>query len=209
MLTPKRKGADYHHGDLKSAAIIAARNLVLLGGPQALGIRPVAQKLGVTAPALYRHFSSLEELLSEVSCSVLEELGNLMLDRRSEVRISKDKKRYEIDKFRAIGEAYVDYAEEFPLLFETAFNNPAGHKIGEHNDLAWRILNESIENFVSLGLTPRAKRTTAPLLAWSAVHGLATLVANQSVSLTDLPIFRKAVFDGVLDSLVEKRGTKL
>jgi hypothetical protein len=41
------------------------------------------------------------------------------------------------------------------------------------------------------------------------VHGLATLVANQSVSLTDLPIFRKAVFDGVLDSLVEKRGTKL
>ena len=204
MLTPKRKGADYHHGDLKSAAVIAARNVVALGGPQALGIRPVAQKLGVTAPALYRHFSSLEELLSEVCCSALEELGNLMLARRSKVPVRKDKKRYEIEKFYAIGDAYVEYAQKFPRLFETAFNNPSGHKVGEYNDLAWRILNECIENFVALGLTPRSKRRTAPLVAWSAVHGLATLVSNQSVSPSDLPFFRKAVMDGVLDSLVGK-----
>lgn len=204
MLTPKRKGADYHHGDLKSAAVIAARNLIESGGQQALGIRRVAQKVGVTAPALYRHFASLDELLFEVSCNVREELGNLMLEQRGKVPKAKDKKRYELDKFFAIGDAYVDYAQRFPRLFEIAFIHPAEHKVGEYNELAWKILNESVENFVALGLTPHSKRETAPLVAWSAVHGLATLVANQSIAQSDLPFFRQAVMEGIQNSLVRK-----
>jgi hypothetical protein len=55
-----------------------------------------------------------------------------------------------------------------------------------------------------LGLTPLGKRETAPLVAWSAVHGLATLVANQSIAQSDLPFFRKAVMEGIQDSLVRK-----
>jgi hypothetical protein len=120
------------------------------------------------------------------------------------VPTTKDKKRDELEKFFAIGDAYVDYAQSFPRLFEIAFIHPAEHKVGEYDELAWKILNESVENFVMLGLTPRGKRETAPLVAWSAVHGLATLVANQSIAQSDLPFFRKAVMEGIQDSLVRK-----
>lgn len=75
---------------------------------------------------------------------------------------TKDKKRDELEKFFAIGDAYVDYAQSFPRLFEIAFIHPAEHKVGEYDELAWKILNESVENFVMLGLTPRGKRETAP-----------------------------------------------
>lgn len=204
MLTPKRKGSDYHHGDLKSAAVLAARNLIDGGGQQALGIRRVAEKLGVTAPALYRHFASLDELLYAVSCDVRAELGELMLMRRSEVRPIRDKRKYEIEKFRAIGDAYVDYAQWHPRLFEVAFIHHGEEEVGEYSELAWNILNESVENFVILGLTPKSKRATAPLIAWSAVHGLATLVANQSIASSDVPFFRESVMAGIQDSLLEK-----
>ncbi len=204
MLTPKRKGSDYHHGDLKSAAVLAARNLIQSGGQQALGIRRVAEKLGVTAPALYRHFTSLDELLYAVSCDVRAELGELMVTRRSEVHPSRNKRKYEIDKFRAIGDAYVDYAQKFPKLFEIAFIQKGEEPVGEYSELAWNILNESVENFVTLGITPKSKRATAPLVAWSAVHGLATLVANQSIASSDIPFFRESVMAGIEDSLLKK-----
>lgn len=202
MLTPRRKGSDYHHGDLKSAAILTARQLIEVGGVQALGIRRVAEEIGVTAPALYRHFLSLEDLLGEVSRTVRVELGDAMLHRRSSVKTHRDKKKFELEKFRAIGEAYIDFAERHPRLFEIAFIHNSDETIGDYDDLAWEILNESVENFVALGMTSKKKRDSAPLVAWSAVHGLATLVANKAIAEGDVEFFRKAVMDGVQDSLL-------
>lgn len=204
MLTLQRKGSDYHHGALKSAAILAGRNLVEGGGLQALGIRRVATQIGVTAPALYRHFASLEELLAEVSCYIRAEMGEFMMSRRNQVKKSRDIKKYEIDKFRAIGDAYVDFADKHPQLFEVAFIHHQNQSIREYNELAWQILNESLDNFVALGMTPKQKRDTAPLLAWSSVHGLATLIANRAIAPAEVKFFRAAVMDGVQDALLKK-----
>jgi hypothetical protein len=66
------------------------------------------------------------------------------------------------------------------------------------------LLNESIENFIALGMTPKAKRNSAPLVAWSAVHGVATLIANRSVIPSEIKFFRTAVINGVQDALLEK-----
>ena len=204
MLTLQRKGSDYHHGDLKTAAIVAGRALIESGGLSALGIRRVAEKIGVTAPALYRHFASLEELLEEITCQVRQELGEFMLERRKGVRKSRDNKRYELEKFQAMGDAYIDYADKHPRLFEIAFIHHQEKSTHEYSDLAWQLLNESIENFIALGMTPKAKRNSAPLVAWSAVHGVATLIANRSVIPSETKFFRTAVMNGVQDALLEK-----
>lgn len=204
MLTPKRKGSDYHHGDLKSAAILAARNLIASGGISALGMRRVAQKIGVTPPALYRHFESIDDLLCEVSLSARQELAELMIKRRSAVVRRSDKRKSELDKFLAIGEAYLDFAEKHPRLFEVAFGSQSKKQLSDYNEQAWEILNESIESLVALGMTSKSKRETAPLMAWSAVHGLATLITNNAVAEGDLKFFRKAVMDGIQDSLIMK-----
>lgn len=201
MLTLKRKGADYHHGDLKFAAVIAGRNLIAAGGLHALGIRRVAERIGVTPAALYRHFASLEDLQSEISGYVRSEIGELMLSRREQVKKHRDSIKYEIEKFRAIGEAYVDFADSNPRLFEVAFIHHQNQSIGEYSELAWQILNESIERFVALGMTSKDNREKAPLVAWSSVHGLATLVANRAIAPSEVKFFRTAVLDGVQDAL--------
>lgn len=204
MLTLQRKGSGYHHGDLKVAAIVAGRSLIEVGGLPALGIRRVAEKIGVTAPALYRHFASLEELLLEITCQVRHEIGELMLVRQKSVKSSRDVKKFELEKFRAMGDAYIDYADKHPKLFEIAFIHHQDKSTVEYSDLAWQLLNESIEKFIELGMTPKNKRDSAPLVAWSAVHGVATLVANRAVVPAEVMYFRTAVMDGVQDALLRK-----
>jgi AcrR family transcriptional regulator len=47
----------YHHGDLREALIRAALQDAEQGGPEAISIKALAKKLGVSQPAPYRHFA--------------------------------------------------------------------------------------------------------------------------------------------------------
>ncbi len=52
----------------------AARALVVHGGPTAISLRAIARDLGMSAPALYRYFPSLEALVIAVCSDVYDEL---------------------------------------------------------------------------------------------------------------------------------------
>ena len=56
--------------DIKSAA----RRLLVDGGAGAISLRAVARELGLSAPALYRYFGSLEELVTTLIVDLYDEL---------------------------------------------------------------------------------------------------------------------------------------
>lgn len=85
MLTPRSKGHDYHHGDLRASAIAAGREMIKKGGINALGLRKVAERLQVSPAALYRHFEDVEALQAEICAEVRQELGEYMLAERNQV----------------------------------------------------------------------------------------------------------------------------
>ena len=64
----------YHHGDLKSALISAALAAVEQNGPDAVSLRDLAQSLGVSRAAPYRHFADRDALLAAVAAKGFEEL---------------------------------------------------------------------------------------------------------------------------------------
>jgi len=64
----------YHHGDLKSALMTAALAAVEQGGPDAVSLRDLAQSLGVSRAAPYRHFADRDALLAAVAAKGFEEL---------------------------------------------------------------------------------------------------------------------------------------
>ncbi|NDA82769.1 MAG: TetR/AcrR family transcriptional regulator, partial [Actinobacteria bacterium] len=176
MLTPLRKGSEYHHGDLGHAALRVARSLVDREGWNALGIRRVAELAGVTPAALYRHFENLEQLRGEVSLQVRIELGEFMKLRRDRVKRSRSKVMDAILRFEALGEAYVDFARKHPRLFEVAFLHCDEKPVSEFSDLSWELLQESIKELAEVGHLDRKMKAAAPMFAWSSVHGLAVLV---------------------------------
>ena len=206
MLTPLRKGSDYHHGDLRHATVRAARNLVDREGWNALGIRRVAEVAGVTPAALYRHFENLEQLRAEVSLQVRVELGDFMRSRRDRASKSRSKTTNAIQRFEALGEAYVDFARKHPRLFEAAFYHCEEKPVSEFSDLAWELLQEAIQELLEAGLLDRKMKASAPMFAWSSVHGLAVLVAQRALLQRDQEVALRQIMDGVQRALAPRSG---
>jgi len=58
----------------------AARRLLIIGGPTAISLRAIARDVGLTAPALYRYFDSLDALVLAVVTDLFEELRGTVAD---------------------------------------------------------------------------------------------------------------------------------
>jgi AcrR family transcriptional regulator len=103
----------YHHGNLTSELIAATIALIEEEGVEALSVRAVARKLGVSPGAPFRHFSSKAELLAAVAEQATTRLRaniDAALERKAESR--------PIEALQAMGEAYLRWAAENPTHFQ-------------------------------------------------------------------------------------------
>lgn len=64
-------------GDRRTELVTVAAELFGRSGYHGVGVTDIASAAGITGPALYRHFASKEELLSEVLLSALDTLNAL------------------------------------------------------------------------------------------------------------------------------------
>jgi len=94
----------------------AARALLLEGGIEAVTVRSIAAKLGMTAPAIYRYFDSREELLNALVDDLYDELADYLyasLERRRREPLAA---RF-VGASRAYRQWALDHPAEFGLLF--------------------------------------------------------------------------------------------
>jgi AcrR family transcriptional regulator len=95
-----------------------ARRFLVNDGPSAVSLRAIAREMGMTAPALYRYFASLDELLAALSTDLYDELSQYLEDARDEHPADDLESR-----FRAVCRAFrrwsVAHRPEFGLMFGT------------------------------------------------------------------------------------------
>ena len=72
---PRRR---YHHSNLPNALRAAARAILDEAGADAVGLREVSRRVGVSPTAAYRHFSNKEDLLASVVAEGFRELAAAM-----------------------------------------------------------------------------------------------------------------------------------
>jgi AcrR family transcriptional regulator len=199
MATPQR--APYHHGDLRNALVAQATDLARTGGPDAVVLREAARRVGVSPSAAYRHFPSLEALMAAVSSRAREALGRAMLERLDRLPPDADPRRSALARFRATGEAYIDFALSEPGLFHVAFV-PCDLALFVADDPSpYAILASAIDGATNVGAIPPDRRPHAEEVAWSAVHGIAVLIGDGLMWLPDAGE-RDEVIDRVLDGVV-------
>lgn len=159
----------------RDAVVAEARDLVASEGLEALSLRRLATRLGVTAPALYAHVVDKEDLLRALATAEFDRLVG---------RFAAVDEADPVDRIRAHGRAYVTYARESPELFRVMFLFPpdlGGGGLAEGVELpgATRAFAAAADA-VAEAVTTGALRTDDPLLAaltlWSAVHGVATVL---------------------------------
>ena len=170
----------YHHGDLHRALLEAGIALARENGPEAVVLREATRRAGVVPNAAYRHFGSRDALLQAVRAAALSELALAMEKELARARRQPDVARASL---RAIGIAYLRFAEKEPGLFRTAFT--VAGKPETVGDRGWsgrsglnpfQLLGAALDQMVEAGVLPAERRAGAEYLAWSAVHGLAMLV---------------------------------
>ena len=199
-IRPKVKRAgSFHHGDLREALIQAATQAVEKHGHPDVSLRPIAERLGVTQPAVYRHFEDRGALLAEVA----ERAGNALT---SAMGMAMTEQRDPYAAVRAAGGAYVRWAAANPNLFRLFSSRvPAEQRGGALPPFPREHYYRGMGGVVPL---------EDPLLAdafrvsWALVHGLATLVVEHVFQLVDTDEARLAAADGVLDCYLEMLRAK-
>ncbi len=152
----------------EAIALIRAR------GVDALSMRALATRIGVTAPALYAHFTNRDALLRACAQIGYDELDN---------RFRKGEPQSAIDMIWISSRSYVDFAMEEPELFALMFMfRPDAIEIAVEADIehggATSVFDSMLQNLTD-AITAGDLRTAEPisyaLALWAAVHGIATV----------------------------------
>lgn len=164
----------YHHGHLRQALLEAARVLINEAGVEALTLREVARRAGVTTAAPYHHFADKAALVT-----ALAQQGLAELDQAAEAALVGIEAPRE--QLRAIGVAYVMYAVEHPAEFRLMFRPELGAPFDMKDPLStpmFRVLIRVVAACrAAAGITEDDQGVTA-ITAWSLVHGLAALLVD-------------------------------
>lgn len=156
----------------REAIVNEARAMVQAGGLEALSLRRLATRLGVTAPALYAHVSSKRDLVRAVA---EVEFDHLL------ARFDKVKTNDPLERIRAQSRAYVDHARENPELFQVMFVFPpdlGAAPLPEGVELpaatrAFTTALAAVEAAMDDGVIERADPVLVALTLWTANHGVA------------------------------------
>ncbi|HTW04672.1 MAG TPA: TetR/AcrR family transcriptional regulator [Streptosporangiaceae bacterium] len=213
-MTERRTADRYHHGDLRNALIDAATAVAREGGPDALALREVARRVGVSAAAAYHHFAGHEEIVEAVkrrALSVLTGEMRLALQENPEnvgPRAASGEADAARGRLRALGAAYLRFAFNEPGLFRLAFGPrghwPAAETPGPGDEAAddpFALLADALDATVAAGVVPAERRPGLEYVLWAAVHGIAVLCLDGPLARLT-PAERGQMADRVLDTAI-------
>ena len=206
----------YHHGDLRRALVQAGLDLAQDGGPAAIVLREATRRVGVAPNAAYRHFANRDALFEAVRSAALAKLAQRIEDHMQSAQALGDTASRARGLLAAVGRAYLQFAQEEPGWFRTAFASvPFGvHTPGPVAGAApaaatstqglnpFELLNYALDAMVAAGVLSAERRPGAEFLAWSTVHGMAMLCIDGPLR-TASPAQRAALGARLL-AMVEK-----
>lgn len=106
--------ASYHHGALREALTAAGLAAVEKAGPDALTLRGLAQAIGVSHTAAYRHFADRRELLVAIAARGMRELTDAFDQALAAAPTP-------VAGLRAVTETYFAFAEARPGMYRAMF----------------------------------------------------------------------------------------
>ena len=181
----------------------AARTLIASDGLEALSLRRVGERLGVSAPALYAYVDNKSDLLRGVAElefeSLLEDFERLG-DRDA------------IGRIRGHAQAYISHARAHPALFQVMFLFRPGwapHAVADDLPVATKafaLAGAAIEEAMESGQLRRADPFVVAMALWAAAHGTATVLLA-GLELGDA--VEGQIVDAVLDNLLRGLNTPI
>ncbi len=164
----------YHHGDLKSALIDAAIQLLKRMTPAELSLRELARQAGVSAAAPYRHFKDKNELLAAISEQGYELKYQYML------KAIRSAKGNPLEIYYACGLAYfhmgLNHPQHFKLMISSEIIPSEEHpQLMKTAVKSFMLLKCMIEHSQKQKITGAGNPFHKAMNCWCVVNGFTSL----------------------------------
>ena len=186
----------------RATVVSAARELIEDEGLEAVSFRRLAQRLGVTAPALYAYVSDKDDLLRSVTAN---ELRSLIAS------LERLEDEPPVESIRRFCHLYIDYAIAHPELYKTLFQFPPWEADAHRTSFGMPVMMAQMA--VAYGAVVEALdqgelRPEHPLLValtlWTTVHGLAEVLRLGAPTGELRNRFTDLVIDTVIEGLMPR-----
>jgi AcrR family transcriptional regulator len=158
--------------DVEATILVAARDVLAQRGLEGLSMRAVAERVGVSATALYHYFENKDALVERVVQSGFQRFGEYLQ------QAGERHPRGSLERVRALGEAYVRFALENQAYFRVLFSLRPGHpqRIADLPDGGgYGLLRTAVVDAMAAGTLRRADPDLVVMYLWSMTHGLLTI----------------------------------
>lgn len=164
-----KKSVTYHHGNLKEELLNQSLYIIQTQSVDAVTLQALGNKLGTSRSAIYRHFSSKQDLLQNVITYGFDMFEKII----SPIFMMKDKRVDE--RLYLMGETYINFAIENPNLYRMLF----GEKYQDLREESCDITNEeqaqgfyALVNLLIEGHENNIFKVEDPILQAQAIHAL-------------------------------------
>ena len=159
---------------MREKILACACDLYLTDGLDGFSMRKLARSLGVTAPALYRHYESRERVLLDVVGEGYRQLIQY-LHRALQGRTPEE-------RFRIAGEGYLEFALRHPRYYEVLFMgvellrvDDVPEEITAQGCAVGQFWNDRVRECIEAGLLREGDPEAIGMSLWSHAHGLISL----------------------------------
>jgi AcrR family transcriptional regulator len=184
--TIERRRSPRGEGERLRKEILAATQALLLetGDEDAVSIRAIAARVGVTPPSIYLHFADKDELIGAVCESVFADLGAQV---EAEVAGIEDP----LEALRQRGRAYVAYGVAHPEPYRVVFMTRHDHTREEFENAAlpgmetFQSLVANVVACIEAGAIAPGDPFAVAIAMWAVVHGLTSLRIGSTQGMID------------------------
>ncbi len=168
-------------------------------------MRALGRRLGVSRAAPYRHFEDRAALLVAVAASGFKRLSDRLH------RIEAGAPQSSVERVRRMGEEYVRFALENPAHYRLMYGKEAVARqdlpeLREAGNALFEQLVDVIQAYQDRGGIKRQDSRAQAYVAWSAVHGLASLLIDgQITAAIDVDELIRQTTQTVLDGMRRRR----
>ena len=167
---PRRQ---YHHGNLRQALLDEALATIRAEGVNALTLREIGARLGVSRTALYRHFADKRALLTAVATEGFRTLRQELVAAWADGRRGRA-------VFEAMGAAYIHFAIGNPSHYRVMFGSFVGREdrdpeLTAEAEGAFQALVDALAALQQSGIIRTDDTVLMARFMWSVVHGVSTL----------------------------------
>ncbi|MBL4802322.1 MAG: TetR/AcrR family transcriptional regulator [Emcibacter sp.] len=184
----KDRGKSYHHDDLRQKLIDATRQMIGAGGVEAVSLRKLADRVGVSRTAAYHYFKDKNVLL----CTLAEE--GFRLWQKEIDAIFKDETKTPAERYRSYIRWYMTYAMEQAEYYDLMFGRAIWKQDSATDSLkatAYDIFQKQVvmtRECQEQGVLPSGEDSLRlAQVNWGTLHGLARLLID-GIYTDDSPV---------------------